>query len=289
MSKSNVPTYKSYLTDSKDRIWQNATPKHKSESVIRCARFGEFRQNDTRLITDFKRNDLHVYMDHLINVRNLTDSTANRHLVAVGALFQSAYEDEIITRPVKAKLYKEDRNRMRVFSDTEVDQIIRLARASDHPWIADMCVLSLNTGMRLGEIAKFIEGEADFEIDEDDFAWIHLPKTKNGDRRYVPLNDDARAAGEALRAIKEPFRWVSRQKAFYTVWGKIRDKIARGDKEFVFHVFRHTAATKMANDLNLNSIVIGMMLGHRDTSTTAKYIKLKTATMKQVAKEMKRD
>ena len=259
--------------------------------MSRCHRFAEFRGYGDMGLHEFKRNDLHVYMDHLVTAKGLSEATANRHLVAVSAVFKAAYQDELITRPLRAELFKEDRHRMRVFSDTEVDKIIRLLRSSDTPWMADMATLSLNTGMRLGEVVKVITGEAELEIDQDGFGWIWLKETKNGDPRYVPLNEDSRAACERLRAFNShslsAFNWATAQKAFYNTWNSVREKVAPRDKEFVFHVFRHTAATKMANDLNLNSAVIALMLGHRDTATTAKYIKIKTATMKEVARQMK--
>lgn len=284
---SNKPTFNEFLRDNQATIWRKSSDKHRGEALSRCHKFAEFRGYGDIGLHEFKRNDLHVYMDHLVTNKGFSEATANRHLVAVSAVFKAAYQEELITRPLRAELYKEDRHRMRVFSDTEVAKIIRLLRSSDTPWMADMAILSLNTGMRLGEIVKVITGEAELEIDDDGFRWIFLKKTKNGDPRYVPLNEGSRAAYERLRAINWPFNWVSLQKAFYRTWNSVRKKVAPRDKEFVFHVFRHTAATKMANDLNLNSAVIALMLGHRDTATTAKYIKIKTATMKEVARQMK--
>ena len=63
----------------------------------------------------------------------------------------------------------------------------------------------------------------------------------------------------------------------------MRNAIAKNDDQFVFHVFRHTAASHMANELNLNSDIIGQWLGHRNPNTTAKYIHTKPTTMREIA------
>jgi integrase len=63
----------------------------------------------------------------------------------------------------------------------------------------------------------------------------------------------------------------------------MRRGIAPRDKQFVFHVFRHTVASKMANELNLNSDVIGKWLGHKRADTTKKYIHIKKETIQKTA------
>ena len=44
------------------------------------------------------------------------------------------------------------------------------------------------------------------------------------------------------------------------------------DAEAVFHAMRHTAASKMANELKMNTVVIAKALGHQSITTTEKYI-----------------
>jgi len=55
---------------------------------------------------------------------------------------------------------------------------------------------------------------------------------------------------------------------------------------FVFHVFRHSAASTMANELNLNVVIVGQWLGHRSMETTKKYIHAKRKTLGDVAQQM---
>tara|TARA_X000001382_G_scaffold58873_1_gene40465 strand:- start:5961 stop:6191 length:231 start_codon:yes stop_codon:yes gene_type:complete len=66
----------------------------------------------------------------------------------------------------------------------------------------------------------------------------------------------------------------------------MRRKIAPNDKHFVFHVTRHTAATHFANRLNLGSLVIKNIMGHKRMETTSKYVKLETDTAKDAATKM---
>ena len=133
--------------------------------------------------------------------------------------------------------------------------------------------------MRHGEIRKLIFGEA--RVNED---WIYLPITKNGDERYVPVD------GKTLEAAKKlQCRAYTQRRRFYNVWTKARDAIARGDKDFVFHACRHTCATTLANDLELNTVLIAKMLGHRSPLTTAKYIHGKSDHLMSVARKMAGD
>ena len=114
------------------------------------------------------------------------------------------------------------------------------------------------TGMRLGEILSV--NLHSIEKDDKGNDWIYLPETKNGDDRAVPVNAKTYAALAALDFL--PARHFEHTR-FYRAWGRMRADVLHNDPRYVFHTLRHTAATKMANDLKANSAVIGLMLGHR--------------------------
>ena len=76
------------------------------------------------------------------------------------------------------------------------------------------------------------------------------------------------------------------EKKFYSTWTRMRRAVLKGNKNYVFHTLRHTAATVMANDLHANTTVIGLLLGHRSEKTTNKYIKAKPKALQALAAQM---
>ena len=149
-------------------------------------------------------------------------------------------------------------------------------------WFGDMCRVARYTGMRHKEVTRLITmDKVEYELDDKKRLWITLFDTKNGDDRHVALTDkDAIESCLRLRNCKYT------EKVFYRLWDEMRFKVARNDSNFVFHVFRHSAASTMANELGLNTAVIGEMLGHRSAETTKKYIHAKKGTIASIADQM---
>ncbi|MDB2399309.1 site-specific integrase [Planktomarina sp.] len=137
--------------------------------------------------------------------------------------------------------------------------------------------IGINTGMRLSEILRVRQKDVMFI---NDVRHVRLTHTKNGDRRNVPLNDDAFNAFEALNWNAET---MFIEGAHYYTWKNIRLNICDGDKSPVFHCTRHTAATVMADEMNISHLLIGAMLGHRDPSSTMKYVHTNPNTMGMIA------
>jgi len=108
-------------------------------------------------------------------------------------------------------------------------------------------------------------------------------ETKNGDERWVPANEKVI---EALAALDNRLNKYFHRHDFYKTWDQARSRVARNDKHFVFHTLRHTAATNMANDLQVNTLVIGKLLGHRNVQTTMKYVHVKPTALQSIAKRM---
>ena len=100
---------------------------------------------------------------------------------------------------------------------------------------------------------------------------MHLEDTKNGDERYVYLNEKAQYA--LLNLDNQPEKYFRMWK-FYRAWGAMRKDLLDGNELYVFHSLRHTFATRLANEFKLNNTVIASMMGHRSLVTTSKYVKL---------------
>ena len=153
-------------------------------------------------------------------------------------------------------------------------------KTSDYPELWDFAYLSLNTGMRLGEILKMTP-----KMISPCGRFITLTGAicKNGSGRLIPLSEATR---RTLIGLSDQPSKHYHHRPFYKVWSAARDTIAKDDKHFVFHVCRHTAATRMANEFKINTSIIGKILGHRTEKTTNKYIHAQQDTLLDIADMM---
>ena len=97
---------------------------------------------------------------------------------------------------------------------------------------------------------------------------MHLEKTKNGDERWVPLNEKARAA---LAALGDQPENHYKHRSFYNGWDAARRHIAPNDETFVFHSLRHTAATWMEM-AGVPLTTIARVTGHRSRAALERYL-----------------
>ncbi|WP_223264771.1 tyrosine-type recombinase/integrase [Achromobacter spanius] len=123
-------------------------------------------------------------------------------------------------------------------------------------------LLALETAMRSGEILTLEWKHVHLER-----RMLHLPKSKNGDARDVPLS---RRAAELLEAMKG----IHEEKVF-TVNAGLRDAYFRQGKTLAqvdgptFHDARATAITRLAKKLDL--LELARMVGHRDPRSLMTY------------------
>ena len=266
-----------FLYKESKRIWKPFT-RHHDHCVRRVERFIEFAGDID--LKDINSDMVHDFFDTLADELKFSVATVSRYAAALSKLLKHAKRTKRIDeKPEFVWLGdSQQRSRVRVLSDHECKTLVSYLKNSPAPWMADMVVLSLNTGMRHGEIRQIIFGEATVTDD-----WVYLPHTKNGDERYIPIDGEVAEAARRLQTEGE-----YSEKVFYRTWDRARSRIARGDKDFVFHACRHTCATTLANDLEINTVLIAKMLGHRSPVTTAKYIHGKSDHLKAIAREMDR-
>ena len=256
------------------RIWTTCSPAHQKENLQKIGRFCEFADYATRPITSYRPTHIYDFLEHREETYGNKDGTLNRYIAALSKVFHH-YDDEYNTVAApRIKWRKENGNRPRFFTDTEVARLQEILSSSEYPWAAHIVTIALKTGMRKGEILSIGLGKNDVKKDvvygeiSDGRDLIHLKSTKNGSDRRVQLHPEAIKALEAL-SWKPSVQFDHHQ--FYRVWDRARRRIAPNDDTFVFHVCRHTAATKLAS-LGFNTKKIGLLLGHKTIVTTAKYI-----------------
>lgn len=141
------------------------------------------------------------------------------------------------------------RNERHVYADRR--QMLQLARAADRPDVRALIRTAFYSGMRLGELMR---------VRVED-GGLHLDDTKNGTRRSVPVHPRIKTC---LRFL--PFAAGKRtlQAGYY------RARRACGLDGVRIHDLRHSAASEMVN-AGVDLFTVGVVLGHKDPRSTARY------------------
>lgn len=132
--------------------------------------------------------------------------------------------------------------------------------------MADLITVALDTGARQGELLGLLWKDVGA-------TEVTLRDTKNGLTRICPLPPSSQRVMQARisNALEGPFTDLQKSQ-LKTLWAEMRADIGLAqDEEFVFHMLRHEAGTRMAEG-GVNSMVIKKALGHESIVTTEKYI-----------------
>jgi integrase len=273
---TSVPTLVEYANKIALRVWpKDHTRRHNLRGIQWFEDFAGPLPMD-----QIRKRQIYDFVEHLVATRKtgkkqrpLTQNSANKYMAAISRVLSEANEREVIDNPIKLKYEKVVAARPKAFTPDEEKAAVAYLREADVDWIADMMVMSINCGMRRGEILQIWKPEV--ELSECG-KWLYLPERvcKSGER-YVPLNTEARAAYERLKpVIKDVFTHAR----FYYWMKLLRRDIGRGERDFVFHVARHTAATRLAAN-KVNEFHIADIMGHADTRTTRRYVHAKKASL----------
>ena len=286
-----MTTYNDFIGQNASRYWDETT-KNYPQIMQHLKAFGDFRGNGEKLLDDFKPFDIVYFSDDLL-ARGKGPATVNRYLSSISKIFTKAYKMRLIRFPMEFEKHREPESRQKVYSDREVMAIIDYLE-DKRPWMRDYCLISLQTGMRRGEIAS-ITGRCNTNPGGN--CWdagsdtVTLAKTKNGDARTVPLNIIAREALGRLFSGDRGYYNGFQDSTWKRTWKALRKEMVRtgafeADDEFVFHSFRHTCASNLVNNLRVPTALVAKILGHRKLETTLKYVHADTSTSLDIMEQM---
>lgn len=151
-----------------------------------------------------------------------------------------------------------------------MEAFLKACRESKSPYLYDIILLALNTGLRRGEIFGLKWNDIDLER-----RIIRITDTKNSEEKRVPIGDEAiRILGKIPRE-ESPYLFPSKK-------GKKLDNIANafgtarnkaGLKDFRFHDLRHTFASWLMMS-GVDLFTVKELMGHKDIKMTQRYAHL---------------
>ncbi|MEH6809538.1 MAG: tyrosine-type recombinase/integrase [Hyphomonas oceanitis] len=201
---------------------------------------------------------------------------ATRTVGLLGGIFSFAVESGWISEnPVRGVKRFRDRRNERFLGADELQKLgtalVAAETAGENPYAVAIIRLLILTGARRGEIESLRWPEVDWQ-----YSYLRLADSKTG-QKLVMLNG---AAIEVLQTVPRQntsdFVFpASRSDGYYEgtpkVWRRIRENA--GLENVRIHDLRHSFAS-MAVSGGVSLPVIGSLLGHKNSATTARYTHL---------------
>ena len=204
-------------------------------------------------------------------LREVSSNTVRLELAFISVVFEQCAKEwgYKVANPVKQiRIPKPGKSRQRRLQPGEEEALLVARAASSATHLHPLVVLAIETGMRFGELVSITWDNVDLKV-----RTIHLPDTKNGYPRTVPLSTRAL---EAIRAVPSGYEG----RVFTGKPGSIRAAFGAALKrsgfslDLRFHDLRHEAVTRLF-EKGLNSIEVGMISGHRSMSMLQRYTHLR--------------
>ena len=135
--------------------------------------------------------------------RTRTPATVNRYLALLSHACTTAIKEwqwMAVNPVIQISKPKEAQGRTRFLNDEEREKLLVVCRSSKSTYLFTIVTLALSTGMRRGEILGLSWENVDLKNSR-----ITLFRTKNGERRVVPFNDEKLIESQRLNITQEEF------------------------------------------------------------------------------------
>lgn len=219
--------------------------------------------------------------------------TAEYTLTVLGLIYRHAerteqYVGEIPTSKVKKPKF--DNKRVRFLSLDEAHQLLEILRGTSQQ-VHDMALLSLNCGLRAGEVFSLTWGAVDLE-----HGLINLMNTKNGRTRTLSMTDDVKGMfvsmgpgknGELVfpSANGKKIIYISQSFARAVKQAGLNAGITDRRQRVTFHTLRHSFASWLVM-AGVSLYQVKELLGHASLTMTERYSHLSPDRNKLAAETM---
>lgn len=204
-------------------------------------------------------------------LQKVSSATVKRDLVLLGHVFEVARKEWGINvhNPVRdIKLPADGRPRNRRLQAGEEPRLLAACLEARNSYLLPIVQLALETAMRQGELIRLC-----WEHINLDRRTAHLPDTKNGESRTVPLSTTAVEVLCALpQSVHGPVFPGTTTEAIKRAY--IRAVRRAGIENLRFHDLRHEATTRLF-EKGLNIMEVASITGHKDLRMLRRYTHLK--------------
>jgi integrase len=269
------------------------TQSEKRSSATDFVRSRTLKEHFSSLEMD-KLSPFHIrsYID-LRKQSGLQNSSINRELSLLsGAINYANREwDWELPNPIRGRRMKESDGRLRWLRREEAVALIAAAESAPRAThLADFILLALHTGCRKGELLGLEWERVDLH---ENLIWLGSNHTKNGKRRSVPLNTEAKHALISRFSYRSTACPDSRWVFFHPDGARIKDMKKSfagacqraGIDDFRIHDLRHTCAAWLVQEAVPLSEVRDL-LGHSSVVVTERYAHLAPENVRKAVEKL---
>jgi integrase len=220
----------------------------------------------------------------------VSTATVNREIACLSVILSYAVtKDKLAKHPFRGKLksLKEDPKERRILTDDEIDRFLATAGKSDSSFLEAFIRIGLNTGLRPSEILALRWRDIDYVHRS---LRIEESKTDRGNRRgrTIPMNNDV---AQAVRKIKRRGEFVFFNKGTRSHVKGIKTSFMKACKDAKIkgvtpYCLRHTVATKLVNELGVDIVTAGRILGHKKIEMTLRYCHPNEKTIQRAVEKL---
>ena len=240
-----------------------------------------------KTLTAIKIEDVENMQSDILK-QGLSNAYANRLLIHFKRALKKAADweiisDEVLNKFKRVKLVKGETKRLRYLSEDEAQRLIDNCDNN----LKSIVITALNTGMRKSEILHLTWDRVDLKN-----RLILLDKTKNGERREIPINQTLyNTLSGLIRDIRTDYVFYNPKtlKLVYDTkksWQKAVKKSRIID--FRFHDLRHTFASWLVMG-GIDLTTVKELLGHKDVKMTLRYSHLAASHISNAVKVLEKN
>ena len=265
-----LPDQDCNLCDLLERYGREITPTKRSgcKEILRINKICGHPIGSIRL-SNLTSNHIAKYRDE--RLRKVSGTTVVKDLNILSLVIKTAMTEwgfNLPSNPVASvKKPKENKARDRRLVEGEYERLVTECGERKNYWFKPMVVVALETGMRRGELLSL-----EWKHVHLDKSWVHLPMTKNGEGRDVPLS---RRACDELQALPKDISGVVFPISITALRGLWNRSIRKADlQDLHFHDLRHEATSRFF-ELGLNVVEVAAITGHKDLKMLQRYTHLR--------------
>jgi integrase len=200
-------------------------------------------------------------------------ATVNKVLAILKHCIHKGYQWEMLSEQVykkvkMVKLLPLNNKRLRFLAKEECQTLINNCTG----YLKAIVITALNTGMRKEEILSLKWENVDLR-----HGFVRVERTKNGERRDIPINEDLRIMLNGLqRRLDIPHVFYDQKTGnrFQDVKRSFKTALRRsGIIDFHFHDLRHTFASHLVM-AGVDITTVSRLLGHKSLTMTLRYAHL---------------
>ncbi|MBR0794006.1 site-specific integrase [Bradyrhizobium jicamae] len=265
-------TLKELLTRYRDEVTPgkrgSVSERARINSIVRCP-IGH------RTLAKLTSSDVATYRDE--RLKSVAPATIVRELNTISHAIEIATREWGLWLPRNpVRLVRRPpvpRGRTRRFKEGEEEALLTACDRGRTPLLKPLIVLAIETGMRRGELLDLRWEHVDLKR-----SVAHLPLTKNGDSRDVPLS---RRAVKVLDEVHSDD--PKRDRVFPMTGNAVRLafehlRVRAGMSDFHFHDLRHEAISRLF-EKGLNIVEVSAISGHRELKMLKRYTHLRAADL----------